>query len=132
MGDREHATLLLRLARRDLNALIGMGKSDLFADEIFGFHAQQTVEKALKAWLSARGAVYPLTHELSRLLALLENTGVDVEPFWPLCRFTPFAVQARYEEGPASLEDGLNRAAIVAELDSFLNRVDAIVEASGE
>ncbi|WP_372703813.1 hypothetical protein [Candidatus Accumulibacter contiguus] len=27
----------------------------LFADEIFGFHAQQAIEKALKAWLATAG-----------------------------------------------------------------------------
>jgi HEPN domain-containing protein len=34
-----------------------MADSPLFADEIFGFHTQQAVEKALKAWLSARDAI---------------------------------------------------------------------------
>ena len=33
MRDLEHTRSLLRLAHRDLNALIGMGDSPLFADE---------------------------------------------------------------------------------------------------
>ena len=49
MRDIEHAGSLVHLAQRDLNALIGMPESPLFADEIFGFHAQQAIEKALKA-----------------------------------------------------------------------------------
>lgn len=41
MSDIEQAKSLLRLAQRDFNALLGMEHSSLFADEIFGFHAQQ-------------------------------------------------------------------------------------------
>ncbi len=126
MRDIEHARSLLRLARRDLNALIGMGDSPLFADEIVGFHAQQTVEKSLEAWLSAMGTIYPLTHQLPRLLALLEGAGADVGPFWSLARFTPYAVQARDEEGPPDTDEPLDRAAVVAEVTVLLNHVAAI------
>jgi hypothetical protein len=36
-----------------------------FSDEVFGFHAQQTIEKALKAWIAVRGLVYPKSHDVS-------------------------------------------------------------------
>lgn len=62
MSDREHAYMLLGLARRDLTALGGMLDVNTFADEIFGFHAQQAVEKALKAWLSLIEIEYPSIH----------------------------------------------------------------------
>ena len=130
MGDFEHARSLARLAHRDLNALIGMQESPLFADEIVGFHVQQAVEKALKAWLSARGCEYPLTHDLSRLFSLLESEGAEVEPFWPLARFAPYAVQARYAEGlpeADEADEALDRAAVVAEVTVLLSRVAAIV-----
>ena len=52
MSDLEHAKMILGAARRDLLALSGMANQQQFADEIFGFPAQQVVEKALKAWLS--------------------------------------------------------------------------------
>ena len=51
MADLEQARAMLRMAHKDFNALIGMQENQLFADEIFGFHIQQAVEKALKAWL---------------------------------------------------------------------------------
>lgn len=51
MADLERARAMLRMAHKDFNALIGMQDNPLFADEIFGFHIQQAVEKALKAWL---------------------------------------------------------------------------------
>lgn len=40
------------MAEKDHTALQGMLDTQIFADEIFGFHAQQAAEKALKAWLS--------------------------------------------------------------------------------
>ena len=48
MADLEHANFLLRMAYKDFNALVGMLGNSLFADEIFGFHVQQTVEKNIK------------------------------------------------------------------------------------
>lgn len=52
MSDREHAEEILEAARRDLRALRAMTDVEAFPDEIFGFHAQQAVEKALKARLA--------------------------------------------------------------------------------
>ena len=40
MPDREHARLLLDIARRDLKAVEAMADSAAFSDEVFGFHAQ--------------------------------------------------------------------------------------------
>jgi HEPN domain-containing protein len=47
-----------------------------FSAEIYNqacFHAQQCVEKVLKAWLRYRGTLPPRTHQLSLLLALLPD-----------------------------------------------------------
>jgi len=44
MSDLDHAQQMLAIARRDLKALGGMLDADVFAYEIFGFHAQQTAE----------------------------------------------------------------------------------------
>jgi hypothetical protein len=56
----EATARMLRLARRDLRAVQGMlDNREMFPDEIFGFHAQQAVEKAAKAWLDGRGVEYP-------------------------------------------------------------------------
>jgi HEPN domain-containing protein len=52
MPDFEHARLMLRLAREDLTAMEVLETSQRISPCIFGFHAQQAVEKALKAWLS--------------------------------------------------------------------------------
>lgn len=46
MVNYEEAYLLLAAAGRDFRALQGMTDPGVFADEIFGFHAQQAAEKA--------------------------------------------------------------------------------------
>lgn len=61
MNELDHARAMLLLAEKDRRALGGMLDNEIFAKEIFGFHAQQTAEKALKAWIAALGKEYPLT-----------------------------------------------------------------------
>ena len=129
MADLEHAHSMLRMAHKDFNALVGMQGNSLFADEIFGFHVQQAVEKALKAWLCTGDVIYPMTHELTRLLALLENQNADVEKFWPLVQYTMFAVQARYEEGVTEIDEPIDRAAEVENVRALLAHVEQMIAA---
>lgn len=47
----DHANKMLRMSTKDFNALTGMlNHPEHFSDEVFGFHAQQAIEKASKAW----------------------------------------------------------------------------------
>lgn len=69
------------MAERDYRALCGMDDVVVFSDEIFGFHVQQAVEKALKAWLSHLGVSYPKRHDLDELAALLEDAGQTIPAF---------------------------------------------------
>lgn len=81
MADNKHALELGDTARSDLKALENMLCPASFDDRIFGFHAQQAVEKALKAWLSSMQIPFPFTHDLSLLLNKLDEQGVDVESY---------------------------------------------------
>ena len=125
MSVPDYARGLLVMARKDFDALRGMLDNPLFADEIFGFHAQQAIEKSLKAWLAARSVVFPLTHDLSRLLDLLEENNVDVSPFWPLVQYTVFAVQARYEADLLEAEGPIARRAVIEDVRQLLETVVA-------
>ena len=122
MSDADHAAALLALARRDLRALRAMVETEAVADEIVGFHAQQSAEKALKAWLAWEGRPYPWTHDLSALLGALEDAGHDVSLFRPLVRLNVFAVRFRYESlGPgAPLAD---RAGIADDVAGLVEHV---------
>ena len=64
MNDLKHARQMLAMANKDFSALQGMSDAAIFPEEIFGFHAQQAIEKALKSWLAARSISYPFKHDL--------------------------------------------------------------------
>lgn len=110
MRDIKQARAMLRMAHRDFTALMGMAQDTAaFADEIFGFHAQQALEKALKAWICLHGIEYPFTHQLARLMTILENVGENMEMFWVLDQYSVFSVQARYGEGDVALDEPMSR-----------------------
>ena len=73
MSDLKQARALLEAAERDYSALRGMGDTTIFADEIFGFHTEQAVEKLLKALLALLGQTYTTTKHLS-LIHISEPT----------------------------------------------------------
>jgi HEPN domain-containing protein len=123
MTDIKQADAMMRMARRDVTALHGMRDASVFADEIFGFHVQQTVEKSLKAWMCALGLTYPFTHHINRLLVLLRDSGADVEAFWWTDEFTIYAHQARYEEGHLEADAPLEREDILRSIDDLLQQV---------
>lgn len=122
MTDLDQARALLDLAARDLRALEGMFDATVFADEIFGFHTQQTAEKALKAWLATEGVVYPKTHDLSHLLSLLEEQGATVTLYQELIEYTAYAVQLRYD-GLDLDSEPLDRGKAVAHARALLDHV---------
>jgi HEPN domain-containing protein len=49
----------------------------VFADEVFGFHAQQAIEKTLKAWIALLGQEYPFVHDVDALLNRLGGAQGD-------------------------------------------------------
>ena len=107
---REHAELLLRKARQDEIALDKLITDSSLPDEIIGFHAQQAVEKTLKAVLTNCGLYYGRTHNLGELLKLLGSNGFPLpEEFQEMRRLTPFAVDFRYEDIPLALDKPFDR-----------------------
>jgi HEPN domain-containing protein len=89
---------LMILAGRDAAALqVLMEHSGLHS--VAYFHAQQAIEKAFKAVLSAKGVSYPLTHNLLVLKKGLSEVGVTcLVPDDVLGAIMPFGVEARYDE----------------------------------
>lgn len=127
MSDPENARLMLDMASKDLRAIRGMLDIETFDDEIFGFHAQQAVEKALKAWMSLAGITYPRIHDLEELLALLRDRGEHVPPGFPdLVDLNDFAVQFRYTAFEY-FEDRLDRASIVQQVEEVADHVEAMI-----
>ena len=122
MSDPKQARVLLEAAERDASALRGMGDAAVFADEVFGFHAQQAAEKLFKAWLALLGETYPMTHDLSELLELLTTRESDAARFDGLIDYTPYAVQFRY--GADDAEAGsLDRSEALGQAEALLEAV---------
>jgi HEPN domain-containing protein len=128
MNDREHAERLLQMASKDLKALQGMADAEAFDDEIFGFHAQQAVEKALKAWIAALGKRFPKTHDIEDLIEVLESNSQDIqEDVLTLVSLYPFAVQYRYETLDTE-DEPLNREDVLRSVVSLIDRVQRFVK----
>jgi HEPN domain-containing protein len=128
MNAPPEARRIFAMARKDFQALQAMGDSTSFADEIVGFHAQQAIEKALKAWISALGAEYPRTHDLGRLPHALEALDAGVGPFRGLAACSSFSVQFRYEAFGDLDEEPVDRARAVQEVATLLHRVEAVLQ----
>ena len=95
----EEAHRLLRLALRDsdtFDLLLPLPKATMAA---MGFHAQQAVEKALKAVCTLRNIEVRRTHDLAALAQALVVDGatlpISVDEFRTL---NPFAVEYRYDD----------------------------------
>ena len=96
-GPADLARGWLRKAESDLDAartiLAGPGPYDTAC-----FHAQQAIEKCLKAVLGWCGEPIPRTHNLEDLAeqacGVVSGLGLDVEE---LSKITPFAVELRYD-----------------------------------
>jgi HEPN domain-containing protein len=110
------AAVLARKATEDTVALRLLAGNSEIADGVIGFHAQQAVEKWLKAVMANRGLKEERIHDIGRLLQLLENDGTKLPPDSDLLdEFTVYAVPLRYND----LLDAepLDREATVALID---------------
>ena len=129
-AELDHARQLLALANRDLRALKGMTDAEVFAYEIFGFQAQQTVEKSLKAWISAVGGEYPISHDIALLLERIHSLECEVAPFAELTDLGIFAVHFRYDE--AGEDHGFpERGEIISQVSRLVLHVEGIVAGAG-
>jgi HEPN domain-containing protein len=106
-NEGDHARLLLKKAGEDEAALHALGNNPSVADSVVGFHAQQAVEKLLKASLAARGVAYPWTHDIRHLMELLEDDGAPLpNTLAEARRLTPWSAEFRYGE---TIDDELDR-----------------------
>jgi len=121
------ARTMLASAQRDLKTLSNMMDSELFDDEVFGFHTQQATEKALKAWLILVSGSRPYTHDLGLVLNDLERAGADVHDYWNLVDLNSYAVRFRYEAAPVD-DDPLDRLALLNDARALVARVASMIE----
>lgn len=90
------AQLLLESASQDVAACTLLASGSGIGDAVVGFHAQQAVEKSLKAVLSAHKVEFRRTHDLISLLDLLQDRQLTPPEAEWLDELNPYAVEARY------------------------------------
>jgi HEPN domain-containing protein len=99
------ARVLLGLARDDEFAARSLLPVAGVSDSILGFHAQQAVEKSLKAALARRGIEYPHSHDLDGFVELCKENALDLpEELDGVDRLSEFAVRVRYGMAEAALD----------------------------
>jgi HEPN domain-containing protein len=86
------------MADRDIKTMILLANITESDDEAIGFHAQQAVEKCLKAVLSLHQIPFRKTHDLGELIDLMSDAGKPIPPEASELDFlNPFAVTFRYD-----------------------------------
>lgn len=109
---REQAQALLEAAAKDALTLRILRQAPDAPLEPTLFHAQQAIEKALKAVLVRADVVFRRTHDLLELADLLQANAVVVPVGRELLtRLAPYAVEFRYL-GAAAPEVSLEEAAV--------------------
>lgn len=116
MNSRDAASDLLALAREDLSSARALYAAEGISERPVGFHAQQAVEKALKAVLALHDAEFPFTHDIAVLIELSEDAGFEIpRDLADSDHLTPYAAALRYGLGdPNAVEP--ERAIAWAEL----------------
>jgi HEPN domain-containing protein len=105
---------MLTAARSDLRAARLLATDAQQSGDVIGFHAQQAVEKAIKAVLVRSGVPIPYAHDLGFLLEVLAEHAIAApSPVAGADWLTPWAVAARYGASDAALDR--NAAVLVAD-----------------
>lgn len=95
----EEARRTLRLADRDITAFDVLKQDPDVHTSIVNFHAQQAVEKSLKAVLYSHQIEFERTHDLVKLATLLSSHDVVLPVSNDQLRLlNPFAVTFRYDD----------------------------------
>lgn len=128
MAKSDESALLLERAHEDLLALRNMLDLKAFSDSVFGFHAQQAVEKAAKAWLIARDVDVGRTHDLRLLLVKLGGAALIESTEWQdLADLNDFAVQYRYGAPPDDAP--LSRLGLLGRVERFVHDAESAIHA---
>lgn len=112
----------LEKAERDFK----VAKRELSSDELFSdivcFHAQQAVEKYLKAYLTSLDIYFEKTHNIEDLILLVsqkDETILDLKDIGT--ELSPYAIETRYPEfEEPALEDANNAVKIAEKFRDFI------------
>jgi len=93
------AEVLLRAAERDYKTFSILKDNPEAPLGSTCFHAQQYVEKIMKAVLVTYGNVFRPTHDLEKLAGMFDDLGIEMPlPRYRILKLNPFAVTVRYDD----------------------------------
>jgi HEPN domain-containing protein len=112
------AAVLARKADEDATAVREFAGNDRVADSVIGFHAQQAIEKWLKAVIAAKGGTFEHTHDLDLLIERIHDAGHELPVSADdVIALTQYAVPLRY--GDLLDSEPLDREGTVALIGSI-------------
>ncbi|HEX5762293.1 MAG TPA: HEPN domain-containing protein [Solirubrobacterales bacterium] len=100
------AELLMEKAAGDEKILFRLIDEEDIPDDGLGFHAQQAVEKMIKAVLAHNEVSYERTHNIAYLLTLLDGASIPKpDNAVDLPNLSPWAAELRYARQPEAVPD---------------------------
>ena len=127
---RDLAGRFARKARSDEIALDKLAHDPDVPDDLIGFHAQQALEKLLKAALAHAGVAPPRIHDLGELIARLGDAGLTPPTSANEARaLVPWAVEFRYDD---VLDEQLDRDAACEAVRQVRAWVDGLLDDGDE
>lgn len=128
--EQDFALQWLHKARNDLLSAKAVLASEYGITDVPCFHAQQTVEKALKGFLTWHGISFGKTHDLMILLVEIVKISPDFDDARSVCaELAEFAVDVRYPGGISEPPEG-EAERFISEAEKILIRVERLIGAS--
>lgn len=114
------ARLLMEKAAGDEKILFRLIDDDDIPDDGLGFHAQQAVEKMVKAVLAHNDVSFERTHNIAYLLTLLDGAGISVpHDAGDLPNLSPWAAELRYARQPEAVLDRTEMRSLVEQTKAW-------------
>ena len=127
---RDLAARFARKALSDEIALDRLAEDADVPDDLIGFHAQQALEKLLKAALAHAGVAPPRIHDLGELIARLGDVGLSPPTSVSEAQaLVPWAVEFRYDD---ILDEQLDRTSACQTVMQVRAWVDDLLDGGNE
>jgi HEPN domain-containing protein len=129
--EQKFALEWLHKAKNDLLSAKIVLESGYGITDVPCFHAQQTVEKSLKGFLTWHNVSFGKTHDLMVLLAEVVKITPDFDEMRSVCaELAEFAVDVRYPGGISEPPEG-EAERFISEAEKILIRVEHILNVPG-
>lgn len=114
----------IKKAKGDLRSAQLLPAADPPESDAVAFHAQQAVEKYLKAYLVHLGVNPPRTHDLITLFDLIAPHDDRLEPLRESARpLGPLAVQVRYPFADATVDEAREALRLAEEISTAIRKL---------